>query len=150
VRYVEARVTTLRFDIDVDDTALLTFEHANGKLSSVHASWCARAPALRGRWITISGTEGAVRIVYGAAAPLSWACDGAGGWEDLAPSDVPGVESPIPGDSTGHAAFFVAAVQALESGAPPPVTGAHARHNLAIIDAARRASAARRAVEVEA
>ena len=39
VRYVEARVQTRFFDIDVDDVALLLLEHANGAISTVSTSW---------------------------------------------------------------------------------------------------------------
>ncbi len=146
-RYVEARIATLKFPIDVDDTALLTFEHANGRLSTVLASWCARAPAHRGRWVWINGSAGAVRVVYHDQAPLACSCGG--GWETVAPETLPGIPAPIPDDTSGHAAFLLAAFEALERGAPLPITPEQARHNLAIIDAARRASAARRAVEVE-
>ena len=39
VRYVEARVQTRFFDIDVDDVALLLLEHENGAISTVSTSW---------------------------------------------------------------------------------------------------------------
>jgi predicted dehydrogenase len=148
VRYVEARVATLHFDIDVDDTALLLLEHANGALSTVEASWCARAPSLGGRWVTVNGPLASVRVVYSAAQPLSWLPRRAGRWEDLAPETIEGVPPGIAEDSTGHAAFLVACIQALDAGAPPPVSGAQGRHNLAIVEAARQSSATRRAVEV--
>ena len=149
VKYVEARVATLKFPIDVDDTALLTFEHADGRLSTVAASWCARTPTHRGRWVWINGTEGGVRVVYNDAAPLACWPPGASRWQTVDPSSLEDVPPPIPEDRTGHAAFLLAAFQALDIGAPLPIAPEQAYHNLAIVDAARRASAERRAVEVE-
>jgi predicted dehydrogenase len=114
----------------------------------VHAAWCVRSPTHRGRWVSINGTKGAVRVVYNDAAPLSRAAD-SGGWQTVDPQSVAGVRPPIPEDRTGHAAFLRAAFTALDGGAPLPITPEQAHHNLAIIDAARRASASRRAVDVE-
>ena len=149
VTYVEARIATLKFAIDVDDTALMTFEHADGRLSSVAASWCARTPTHRGRWVWINGTQGGVRVVYNDPAPLSCWEPAGNRWDSVDPASLPDVSPPVPEDRTGHAAFLRAAFQALDAGMAPPVTPQQAFHNLAIIDAARRASAERRAIEVE-
>jgi predicted dehydrogenase len=149
VRVVQARLATLKFPIDVDDTALLTFEHANGSLSTVTAAWHARGPAHRGRWVWINGSAGALRLVYGDPAPLSRSV-GPGGWETVDVGSLPGVAPGLAGDGTGHGAFLRAAFEALEGGQAPPVSGAQARHNLALIVAAGEASAGRRAVEVTA
>lgn len=148
VRYVEARLATLKFAIDADDTALMTFEHASGALSTVHAAWHARGPAHRGRWAWINGTRGALRIVYQDEAPLARSTGAGNTWQAVDPGALPGARPGIVGDATGHGAFLRAAVEALEQGGPLPVPGAQARHNLAIIDAVRRASARRRGVEV--
>lgn len=151
VRYVEARLATLKFPIDVDDTAFMTYEHANGAVSSVQAAWCVRGPAHRGRWVSVNGTKGAIRIVHADPAPLARFADAPAGsnrWEELSPHDLPGVDPAIPGDSTGHANFLRAAFDALTRGGPLPITAVQARHNLAIVQAAREASATRRAVEV--
>jgi predicted dehydrogenase len=150
VRSVEARLATLKLAVDVDDTALLTFEHANGRLSSVAAAWHARAPGHRGRWVWVNGTEGALRVVYAAPEPLARWVGADRDWEPVDPGALPGVPAGIAGDATGHAAFFRAAFEALDRGRPRPVTGAQARHNLAIVEAARVASESRRAVEVPA
>jgi predicted dehydrogenase len=58
------------------------------------------------------------------------------------------VTAPIAGDRTGHAAFLRAAFTALDQGRPLPIPVEQARHTMAIIDAARRASETRRAVEI--
>ena len=151
VRYVEARLATLKFPaIDVDDTALMTFEHADGRLSTVHAAWHARGPAHRGRWVWINGSEGALRLVYADEAPLARSVGRGNNWEAVDVTALPGVRPGLAGDTTGHGAYLRAAVEALERAGPMPISGAQARHNLAIIEAARQASAARRAVEVQA
>jgi predicted dehydrogenase len=150
VASVEARLATLKFPIDVDDTALMTFEHANGRLSNVAASWCARSATHRGRWVWINGTQGGVRVVYNDAAPLAAWPPGANRWETVDPTSLPDVPSPIAADASGHAAFLLAAFRALDTGATLPIAPEQAFHNLAIIDAARRASAERRAVQVAA
>ena len=148
VKYVEARLATLKFPIDVDDTALMTFEHESGALSQVMAAWNARTPTHRGRWVWINGTQGSVRVVYSDVVSVTVVRGRAGKWEP-APEEALAKGPPeIEGDASGHGAFLSAAVAALNAGAPLPVTPAQARHNLAIIEAARRASAERRAIEV--
>ena len=72
---------------------------------------------------------------------------GPGGWETVDGGALPGVRPGLAGDGTGHGAFLRAAFEALEGGVLP-VSGAQARHNLALIVAAGEASAGRRAVEV--
>ena len=45
IRYVSASVKTLGFQTDVDDIAVMLFEHENSTVSTVTASWC--SPATR-------------------------------------------------------------------------------------------------------
>ena len=70
------------------------------------------------------------------------------GWEDL---DVPGLleEGLQSKGIPGHVGFFAATFEALASGSEMPVQGEQGRHNLAIIEAARRASEQRRAIDLE-
>ena len=49
---------------------------------------------------------------------------------------------------TGHAEYLTATFTALAAGTPPPISGAMAFHNLAIIEAARMANDARRAIDL--
>ncbi len=150
VRWVEARLATLKFPaIDVDDTALMTFEHDDGRLSTVHAAWHTRGPAHRGRWVWINGAEGALRLVYSDDAPLSRSVGKGNHWETVDAAQLYDVRPGLAGDATGHGAYLRAAVEALERGGPMPITAAQARHNLAIIEAARQASAQRRGMEVD-
>ena len=148
VKYVEARLAPLRFPIDVDDTALMTFEHESGAVSQVMAAWNARTPTHRGRWVWINGTQGSVRVVYGDTPPVTVARGRGAKWEPAPEKALETVPPGIEGDASGHGAFLAAAIAALEAGGPLPVTAAQARHNLAIIEGARQASAERRAVEV--
>lgn len=146
---VDAHLRTLKFLIDVDDTAMMLFDHEDGGASQVTASWCARAPGHRGRWVSVSGTDGAVRIVYSDTHPLSVFRDEANRWE---PDDSGGRTGPgaiSEPDPTGHGAFLVEAFHAVANGLPMPVPVEKAFHNLAVIDAARRASETRRTAVVE-
>jgi len=148
IRYVEGRVKTMLFDIDVDDLALMLFEHENGAVSTVSASWCAPAmSAESGRWCEVHAPHGSLRVHHRKDEPL-WRHQRDGGWTQMdAPGQAEAAAQGAPG-LVGHAGFFAATFTALANGAAMPVTGEMARHNLAIIEAARRASEERRAIEV--
>ena len=49
---------------------------------------------------------------------------------------------------TGHHGYLTATFDALAAGSPPPISGQMAFHNLAIIEAARMATDARRAIDL--
>lgn len=146
VRLVEARVQTKFLDIDVDDLALLLMEHENGAVSTLSTAWCALGE--EGRPIVeVHGTEAALRIEARGnvwkrytRAERSWEEQVISGW-----SDRPAAER----GRAGHATFFAATFRALQTGAAMPITGEQARHNLAVIAAARRASEERRAVALD-
>ncbi len=140
VRYVEARVKTSFYEIDVDDLAFLLFEHANGAVSTVSSTW--RAPAFGtegGRWCEVHAEGGSVRVYHREKAPLS-VFTRALGWKTPMEAQA---------DATGHTGFFRAAFEALANGETAPVDAQAGRRQLAIIEAARRATSERRAVEVE-
>ena len=138
-RYVEARVKTSRYAIDVDDLALLLIEHASGAVSTVASTW--RAPSFgteSGRWCEVHAHEGSIRVYHREAKPLS-VFTRSSGWTAPMESQT---------DPTGHAGFFRAAFEALLSGSPMPSDGAAGRRQLALIEGARRATSERRAVEL--
>lgn len=140
VRYVEARVKTSFYEIDVDDLAFLLFEHANGAVSTVSSTW--RAPAFGtegGRWCEVHAAGGSARVYHREKQPLS-VFTRALGWQT--PMDAQA-------DATGHTGFFRAAFEALANGGAAPVDAQAGRRQLAIIEAARRATSERRAVEVK-
>ena len=142
VTHVEGRVRTVKFDVDVDDLALFLLEHANGAVSTVTSTWCAPSFGTEGgRWCEAHGTGQSVRVYHRESDPMH--VHDAGGWRSALP-DGQG------DDPTGHLAFLREALAALRAGDAPAVTGADARRNLSIIEAAREATLTRRGVEVSA
>ncbi|MCY4605468.1 MAG: Gfo/Idh/MocA family oxidoreductase, partial [Gemmatimonadetes bacterium] len=142
VRYVEARVQTRFFDIDVDDVALLLLEHENGAISTVSTSWGmvgGGAGELGG--LCEVHTRGDCLRVVGRGRALHRFSRETGAWSEI-PLDV------TERNRTGHADYLTATFAALSAGDPPPITGAEAYHNLSIIEAARRATQARRAIDL--
>jgi len=142
VQWVEARVQTLFYDIDVDDAALLLLEHESGAVSTVSTSWGAPGAGAgeTGTLCEVHGLDGSLRVVNrGRALHRYLRADRQWAHIDLGPEEEP---------TSGHGAYFVAALTALARGEPPPVTGAEARHNLEIIEAACRATELRRAIEI--
>lgn len=138
VETVYARIRTYFHPIEVEDTALLLLEHANGGTSSVQVSWA--APAGGQRVQEVHGTGGT--IAFGRdGQPLAVYRQALGAWE------YPPVEG---AESNGFPAFFAAFFAALEQGAPPPVTGTEARWNLAVVLAAYEAGRTGRPVRVSA
>ena len=147
VRHVEARVTTLFFSIEVDDVALLVLEHENGALSTVSTSWCVPVvPGEGGRWCEVHAPNGSLRAVHKAQGPLLRFAVGEG-WR---PVELPGLAHLKPSSPrhAGHVAYFEAVFEALAGGSQTPTTIDTACHTLAIVEAARRASGERRAVDV--
>ncbi len=150
VRYVQAQVKTQHFDFDVDDLAILLLEHENGAVSTVSGSW----------WVTgaghgehanlaeVHGPKGAVRIL-GRGRSLLYKTDAEDSWQEA--HLEPG-HQPFPDRKTwsGHAGYFARTFAALAHQTPLPVSGQAARHNLAIIAAARMATAERRAMRPDA
>ncbi len=146
VQYVEARVKTMHFDIDVDDIAIMLFEHQNGTVSTVSASWCSPAPTPeRGRWCEVHTTSGSIRVYHRDEEPLWRFTRAEGGWKSLDVLEETIKESPGIG---GHFGCYAAVFDALATGSEMPVPGEQARHNLAIVEAARQATDERRAIEV--
>ena len=149
VRYVEARVATQHFAFDVDDLALLLLEHEGGALSTVATSWCvpgdggagARDAGESANLAEVQGPTGGVRVMRRGRGLWQYA-RGTRQWREVTlPPQPDWAES-------GHGRYFAATFEALANGAPPPVGGELALHNLRIVAAARRASAERRAVEL--
>ena len=146
IQYVQAHVLTQHFDFAVDDMALLLLEHANGAVSTVSGSW----------WVTGSGNgensnlaevhghAGSVRILR-RGRELFQKADAEDDWHEV--PLVPGHEcSHDRADWSGHAGYFAHTFAALARGAAPPISGMAARSNLAVITAARKATAARQAI----
>jgi len=149
VRYVEARVATQHFAFDVDDLALLLLEHEGGALSTVATSWC--VPGDGGAGARDAGESANLAEVHGATGGVRVMRRGRGLWQYARATrhwhEVALPPQPAWAES-GHGRYFAATFAALAAGAPPPIGGELALHNLRIVAAARRASAERRAVEL--
>ncbi len=142
VRYVEARVQTRFFDIDVDDMALLLLEHENGAVSTISTSWgMAGAGAGELGNLCEVHTRGDCLRLVGRGTALHRLARETHEWSEI-PLDVTDY------NRTGHADYLKATFAALAAGSSPPITGEMAHHNLAIIEAARLASDARRAIDL--
>ena len=144
VRYVEARVRTMVLDIDVDDFAMLLLEHENGAITTVSGAWS--VPANDFGWCEVHAENGSLRVKhrYNVKDALQ-KYTRAAGWQQIELSDLDdeGLK-----DSSGHAGYFSATFNALAENKPLPISAEKAYHNLAIIDAARRATKERRAIEI--
>ena len=130
VRYVEGRVQTLRFDIDVDDIAMLLCEHENGAVTTVSGAWC--VPATDFGWCEMHAENGSLTR--------------ADGWKEL---DLPTFDEAEQNDASGHVRYFTETFNALAADTALPVPAEKAYHNLAIIEAARKATTERRAIEIQ-
>ncbi len=140
---VEARVTDLHLGYDVDDTAIMLCDHQNGAVSSVLSSWTGKEePAGSGRLAEAQAPGGGVRAHFTWGEPALFHLDA----EDMEWREV---ELDRSVDPTGHSQFIRATYSALARGEWPPLTVELARHNLAIMEAAREATRTRRAVEVK-
>ena len=146
VRYVEGRVQTLRFDIDVDDIAMLLCEHENGAVTTVSGAWC--VPATDFGWCEMHAENGSLRVrhrqnVKDALRRFTRADS----WKEL---DLPTFDEAEQNDASGHVRYFTETFNALAADTALPVPAEKAYHNLAIIEAARKATTERRAIEIQA
>ena len=144
VRYVEARVQTLRLDIDVDDIAMLLCEHENGGITTVSGAWC--VPATDFGWCEMHAENGSLRVRHRSnAEDALHRFIRAEGWKQLELLEFDEAERT---DASGHVRYFTETFDSLAAGTALPVIAGKAYHNLAIIEAARRATTARRAIEI--
>ena len=146
VRYVEARVQTLRFDIDVDDLAMLLCEHENGGITTVSGAWC--VPSTDSGWCEMHAENGSLRVRHRVnVADALRRFTRADGWKQLELAEFNEAEQ---SDASGHVRYFTETFNALAADTPLPVPAEKAYHNLAIIEAARKATTERRAIEIPA
>ncbi len=146
VAYVQAQVRTQHFDFDVDDLAILLLEHENGAVSTVSGSWWVSGSGQgeQSSLAEVHGDQGSVRIL-GRGRAMFYKSDEEDAWQEnvLEPGDQP---DPDPKTWSGHAGYFARTFAALAQQSPLPISGEDARHNLAIIAAARQATTERRAI----
>ena len=146
VQYVQAQVKTQHFDFEVDDLAILLLEHENGAISTVSGSWWVSGAGHgeQSNLAEVHGPKGSVRIL-GRGRELHHKLDAEDTWQEIAlePGNQPSEDRKT---WSGHAGYFARTFAALAQQGPPPVSGHDARHNLAIVEAARLATAERRAI----
>jgi len=147
IRYVEARVKTMMFQVDVEDMALLLCEHESGALSTISTSWC-NAATESGRWCEVHGTLGAIRVNHRDSDSFLRYLTCENKWETIR---APGGYGADLATMTirGHEGYFAAVCEALANGTEMPVTVHDARHMLAVVEAARLATERRCAVDVQ-
>ncbi|MBI4728042.1 MAG: Gfo/Idh/MocA family oxidoreductase [Acidobacteria bacterium] len=116
----------------VEESAQVILRLAGGATGSLHVSW--RAVPGPDHQLTVFGTGGTIHVDSSAPLTLQPATGG------------PTEQLPIPQATPGPCGEFVRAV---ETGAPPSVSGEDGRAALAIVEAAYRAAATGRATSVE-
>ncbi|MDP6355630.1 MAG: Gfo/Idh/MocA family oxidoreductase [Planctomycetota bacterium] len=142
VKHIEARVQSKFLGMGVDDLTLLLFEHENGAVSTVSTSW--GVPTMdASNWCEVHSQTGSVRVVA-RSKELHRFYREERKWEQ-----VMKVGEDVPAPVTQHANWFAATFKAMTQGSEMPVTGEQARHNMAIIAAARLAAEKRASVEVQ-
>jgi predicted dehydrogenase len=149
IRYVEGKVETLLYPMDADDIALLRFEHENGALSVVNTSWCVPVLAAEaGRWCEVHAPGGSLRVHHRREGPLLHYDRATNGWSEVEMAELEHVEGLI-SSLVGHVGYFAAVFDALAEGRETPVPVEQACHIMAVVEAARRSTAERRAIDVQ-
>ena len=144
VRYVEARVQTMHLDIDVDDIAMLLCEHEDGSITTVSGAWC--VPGTDSGWCEMHAENGSLRVNHRHnVADALRRYTRADGWKQL---ELPAFGEAESADASGHVRYFTETFNALAADTVLPVRPEMAYHNLAIIEAARKATTERRAIEI--
>ena len=136
---VYARIGRYVQDIEVEDTALVLIEHANGATTSLQVGWSALAGGTSVN--EILGTEGQIRF-GGGEGPVSVWRKATGEWTH------PPVDTEGP-DELGLPVAVRQFVEAIENNGEVPVSAAEGRHVLAIVLAAYRSGQSGEVVEVD-
>jgi predicted dehydrogenase len=119
--------------IEVEDTAVVIYRHANGGISSIQAGWGADAST---RANEVQGSQGSI-LFHQAEHPLA-VCKG-GQWE---------YPEPWPAKPSAFARVFSAFLDALDGKGPVPTTPEDALLNLRLVLAAYEASRTGKVVDV--
>ena len=125
-------------DIEVEDTALLLIEHANGATTSIQVGWSALAGAVSVN--EIMGTEGQLRFGGGDTPVAVWRRE-TGEW----------THPPVEAEGRDELGFPLVVrhfVDAIENDGAVPVSTADGRHVLAIVLAAYESGRSGKAVEL--
>ncbi|RKU11125.1 hypothetical protein C6502_08990 [Candidatus Poribacteria bacterium] len=136
---VYARIGRYVQDIEVEDTALVLIEHANGATTSLQVGWSALAGGTSVN--EIIGTEGQIRFGGGEAPVAVWR-KATGEWTH------PSVDTEGP-DELGLPVAVRCFVEAIENDGKVPVSAAEGRHVLAIVLGAYQSGQSGEVVEVD-
>lgn len=135
---VFARISRNVQPIEVEDTALVLFEHANGATTSLQVGWCALGGSTSVQ--EIFGTTGQMRL--GGASPVNvWTRD-TGQWSEVPVRD----EQP---DELGFPPLVAAFVNAITTDGDVPVRAEESRHVLAAVTAAYESGRTGQPVDVD-
>lgn len=138
---------------EVDNDAFVALDHSCGVRSHLWASSLAavagprfRVLGSRAGWVKhgLDGQEAALRA-GGSPAEPGWGTEPEERWGRLGAGDR---TEPVAAEPGAYPAFYRAVAAMLRDGAPPPVDPADAVAGLELIEAARRAAAEHRVVEV--
>jgi predicted dehydrogenase len=148
IQYVEGRLRSNFLNLDVDDLAVLLFEHENGAVSTLSTSWgtMTAGPNETNNLCEVHSETHSVRIDRRGREVFSRSQDGSN-WQEVEVPESDGLSAEALGRA-GHAGYLREVFTALAEGRSLPTTIEDARHNLAIIEAARKASDSRCAVDV--
>ena len=136
---VYARVGRYVQDIEVEDTALVLIEHANGATTSLQVGWSALVGGISVN--EILGTEGQIRFGGGEGPVSVWRKE-TGEWTH------PPVDAEGP-DELGLPVAVRRFVEAIENDGAVPVSATEGRHVLAIVVAAYQSGESGESVEVD-
>ena len=124
-------------NIEVEDTALVLFEHASGATTSLQVGWCAPAGSVSVQ--EIFGNTGQLRL--GGTSPVNVWTQTSNEWQ------VVPVREEAP-DELGFPQVVAAFVAAVEHDTDVPVTAAESRHVLAAVAAAYESGRSGQPVDV--
>jgi predicted dehydrogenase len=108
VTEVYARTATLGFDIEVEDTAVVSLRFASGALGSIETSWTSTS------WdqgFTVNGTHGSLEYTERQVRPVLRYLHRQPGEREFGAASVTSWEEAGPGDHARAVAAFVAAVR---------------------------------------
>ena len=150
VREVYAELDCRRAGLSIDDDVFVALRHESGVRSHLWTSYLAAEPGPRMRVMGDKGSfvkqladaqEASLRA--GVRPGPGWGVEPAERWGVFSDGTVQHPVESVPG---AYQNFYAGIVAALRHGAPPPVSAEDAVTGLAIMEAARRASAQRQVV----
>jgi predicted dehydrogenase len=144
-RYVYAEVDVRRPGTEIDDDVFVALTHANGVRSHL---WASATAAILGPRFRVLGLRGAFEkhgldpqedALAGGARPegADWGTEPQERWGRFSDG---GSERPVPTEAGDYPAYYRGVVQALRTGAEPPVDVRDAIEGLEVLEAARESS----------